>query len=169
MTLLKFLPALAVVMLVLGLIKILYVFRAQAMRTLAGRWGLHYVGPSFSGWQTSSSRKLTLPLSFPNELVQGRPIRQVWNVIEGQQRGLSVLIFDSIIGEGRGMYCTFFACRTEQNPFGINIAPDRVIQSQGWTALYRDRFLQIPWTMGVQRLDDHLNELRVGSVGGLSC
>ena len=169
MTLLKFLPALAVVMLVLGVIKIFYVFRARAMRTLAARWGLRYVGPSFSGWRTSSSRKLTLPLSFPHGLVQGRPIRQVWNVIEGQQSGLSVLIFDSILGEGRGMYCTFLACQTEQNPFGINIAPDRVVQSHGWTVLYRDRLLQIPWTMGEQRLDDHLNELRVGSVGGPSC
>jgi hypothetical protein len=61
------------------------------------------------------------------------------------------------------MYCTFLACQTEQNPFGTNIAPDRVIQSHGWTALYRVPFLQIPWTMGAQRLDDHLNELRARS------
>jgi hypothetical protein len=96
-------------------------------------------------------------------LVHDRRIRQVWNVVEGHQSGLSVLIFDIILGEGRGMYCTFFACQTEQNPFGIDIAPDRVIQSHGWTALFRVRFLQIPWTMGVQRLDDHLNKLRIGS------
>jgi hypothetical protein len=168
-TLLKFLPALAVLTLIFGLTRIPYMLRARDMRTLATRWGFRYIGPSFSGWRTSSSRKLTLPLSFPHQPVQGRPIRQVWNVIEGQQSGLSVLIFDSIIGEGRGMYCTFFACQTEENPFGVDIAPDRVIQSHGWTALYRDRFLQIPWTMGVHRLDDHLNKLRVGSVGAPSC
>ena len=67
------------------------------------------------------------------------------------------------------MYCTFFACQTEQNPFGIDIAPDCVIQSHGWTALFRVRFLQIPWTMGVQRLDDRLNKLPVGSVCEPSC
>ncbi len=85
-------------------------------------------------------------------------------MIEGQQGGLSVLIFDSIVGEGRGMYCTFFACRTEQNPFGMHIAPDRVIQSHGWTVLFRVRFIQVPWTIGVRSLEDHLNKLGVGAV-----
>jgi hypothetical protein len=89
--------------------------------------------------------------------------------MEGQQGTLSVLIFDSIIGEGRGVYCTFLACQTEQNPFGLDIAPDRVIQSNGWTAVFRVRFLQVPWTMDVQRLDDYLNKLEVGSVDEPSC
>jgi hypothetical protein len=62
------------------------------------------------------------------------------------------------------MYCTFFACHTELNPFGIHVTPDGMIQSHGWTALFRVRFLQIPWTMGVQRLDDHLDKLQIGSV-----
>jgi hypothetical protein len=164
--LLKFFPALALLTLIFGVIRIPYMFRARAMRTLAARWGFQYIGPPFSGWRTSSSSpdQAALPLSFPHWLVHDRRIRQVWNVIEGQQSGLSVLIFDSIMGEERGMYCTFLACQTEQNRFGIDIAPDRVIQSHGWTALFRVRFLQIPWTMGVQRLDDHLNKLRVGSV-----
>lgn len=152
--------------LIVGVILIPYMFRARAMRALAARWGFQYIGPSFSGWRTSfhPPDQAALPLSFPHWLVHDRRIRQVWNVIEGQQSGRSVLIFDSIIGEGRGRYCTFIACQTEQSPFGIDIAPDRAIQSHGWTALFRVRFLQIPWTMSVQRLEDRLNMLRVGSV-----
>jgi hypothetical protein len=165
-TLVKLIPALALLTLIVGLIRIPYIFRARAMRSLAVRWGFQYVGPTFSGWRASSSppHQAALPLSFPHWLIHARRIRQVWNVIEGQQSGLSVLIFDSIIGEGRGRYCTFFACQTEQNPFGLDIAPDRVIESHGWAVLFRVRFLQIPWTMGIQRLDDHLSKLRVGSL-----
>lgn len=158
-------------MLICGAIRIVYMFRAWSMRSLAARWGFQYIGPSFSGWRTSPhpSIKLPPPFSLPHGLVHDRRIRQVWNVIEGQQGGLSVLIFDSIIGEGRGVYCTFFACKTEQNLFGGDTAPDRIIQSHGWTTLFRVRFLQIPWTMGVQRLDDHLTNLRDGSICELGC
>jgi hypothetical protein len=35
--------------LIVGLIRILYMFRARDMRALAARWCLQYVGPSFSG------------------------------------------------------------------------------------------------------------------------
>jgi hypothetical protein len=165
MTRLKFLPALALLTLIFRVIQIIYRFRARAIRALAARWGFHHIGPSFSGWPTASSPqiKAPLPLSFSHWLFHDRRIRQVWNVIEGQQSGLSVLIFDSIIGEGRGVYCTFFACKTEPYPFGIDVAPDRVIQLHGWTALFRIRFLQIPWTMSVQHLEDYLNKLRVSS------
>jgi hypothetical protein len=30
--------------------------------------------------------------------------------------------------------------------------------------LCRVRYLHIPWTMGIQRLDDHVNKLRFGLV-----
>ena len=171
MTLLKLLPALALLIFIVGVSRIPYMFRARAMRALAARWGFEYIGPPFSGWRTSPSPPdpAALPVSFPYWLIHDRRIRQVWNVIKGQQSGLSVLIFDSIIGEGRGRYCTFFACQTEQNRFGIDLSPERVIQSHGWTALFRVRFLQIPWTMGAQRLDDLLKKLPVGSVSNPIC
>ncbi len=164
MTLLKFLPVLALLALIFGVIKILYTSRARAMRALAAKLGFQYIGPPASRWRSPSSAKISpsLPVSFSLAGYPANEIRQVWNVIEGQESGKSVLIFDSIVGEGKGMYCTFIACQTEQNPFGIDTSPDRVIQSGGWTALYRVRFLQIPWTMGIQRLDDYVNKLRVG-------
>jgi hypothetical protein len=44
-TLLKFLPALAVLTLIVGVVRISLMFRARAMGALAARWGLHYIGP----------------------------------------------------------------------------------------------------------------------------
>jgi len=166
-TLLKFLPAVALLALIFGAVSILYMFRARSMRALAARWGFQYIGPgapNFWGFRSFPKTKLRLPVSFPRVGYPAGGLRQIWNVIEGQQSGVSVLIFDSVVGEGRGMYCTAIACQTKQNPFGIDTSPDRVIQSGGWTILCRVRYLQIPWTMGIQRLDDHVNKLRFGSV-----
>jgi hypothetical protein len=112
-------------------------------------------------------RKVKPPVPLPRACHLVREIRQPWNVIEGQQNGVSVLVFDSVVW-GR-TYWTFIACQTEQNPFGMDTSPDRVIQSGGWTVLCRVRYLQIPWTMGIERLDDHVNKLRVGSVYEPSC
>ena len=169
MTLLKFLPVFAVLVLlalILAVVSIASKVRARAMRDLAAKWGVQYIGPAASRWFSPSHPKISppLPIWFSQAChPYGSRIRQVWNVIEGQQNKVSLLIFDSIIGEGKGVYCTFVACETEQNPFGIDTKPDRVIQSGGWTAVYRVRFLQIPWTMGIKRIDDYVNKLRVGS------
>jgi hypothetical protein len=62
--LLKFLPALALLTLIFGLIRIPYMFRARAMRALAARWGFQYIGPPFSGWRTSSSPQIKLLFPF---------------------------------------------------------------------------------------------------------
>jgi hypothetical protein len=160
-TLLKFLPAVAVVALLLGVVTILFVCRARSMRVFAAKWGFKYIGPRapiFWGF-----RKVKPPVPLPRACDLVGEIRQAWNVIEGQQNGASVLIFDSVIW-GR-TYCTFIACQTEKNPFGMDTSPDHVIQSGGWTILYRVRWLQaIPQSMSIQRLDDHVNKLRVGLV-----
>jgi hypothetical protein len=164
-TLLKFLLVPATVTVIFGAVRITFVFRARAMRALAARWGFHYIGPPApSFWGFRSFRKGTPPLpgSFPRNCYPVGEIRQAWNVIEGQQNGVSVLICDSVIGERT--YCTIIGCQTEQNPFKADASPDRVIRSHGWTVLSRVRYLQIPWTMGIQRLDDHLNKLVIGSV-----
>jgi len=162
-------------MLVLGFVKLLMFFRANAMRALASRWGFQYIGPPalrfWSLWFRSSPEiSPPLPASFSLACYPGDKIRQVWNVIEGQQSGVSVFIFDSYLAKVKGTYCTFIACQTEKNVFGIDTSKYRVIQSGGWAALYRVPFLQIlPWTMSIQRLDDHVNRLRVGSSARASC
>lgn len=170
MTLLKFLPVLAVLALIVVVVRASLMFRARAMRALAVRWGLRYVGPpAFKWWGFPPVPKIRPPVPVPFSLAwwPANKLRQVWNVIEGQQEGVSVLIFDSFIGIGKaGVYRTFFACKTDQSLFGTNTPSDRVVQSPGWTILYRSpRFLEVPWatwSMGIKRLEDHLNKLRVG-------
>jgi hypothetical protein len=157
---------LAPLALILGFVKLLMFYRANAMRALASRWGFQYIGPPalrfWSLWFRSSTEIAPpLPVSFPLAYYPASEIGQVWNLIEGQQSGVSVLIFDSYLGKVKGSYCTFIACQTEKNPFGTDT--DRVIQSGGWTALYRFSFLSTPWTMSARRLDDHVNRLRVAS------
>ncbi len=88
-------------------------------------------------------------------------LRKTWNVIEGETNGVSILILDSILGLGgkQGRYATFIAARTDQNPFSNLSAQERIAHSNGWTALYRMRFWQIPWTLSIQRIEEHLARL----------
>jgi hypothetical protein len=167
--LVKFLPLLlAVLACVFSVIRISLFFRARAMRALAARFGLHYVGPASIRWKLPFP-KIKPPIHIPFSLSwwPADEIRQVWNVIEGQQSGVPLLIFDSYIAGGRGSYRTFFACKAEQNRLELDTWRDRVIQSQGWTILYRVPFpLEVPWatwSLGITHLEDHLNTLRVGS------
>jgi hypothetical protein len=161
-TLLNWVPTITVMALLLGFVAILFTFRTRSMRTLAARRGFKYIGPSVpSFWGFYYFRKVKPPVPLPHACHLVAEIRQAWNVIEGQQNGVSVLIFDSAIW-GR-TYCTFIACQTRQNPFEMDNPPDRVIQSDGWTVHYRVRWPSIiPWTMNIQRLDDHVNRLLVG-------
>jgi hypothetical protein len=161
--------ALFVLVAILAFVRLLMFFRAKDMLALASRWGFRYIGPSASRLFSPSSRKISLPLpaSFSRTWYPAESIRQVWNVIEGQQSGVSVLIFDSVIGKGRGrgVFCTFVAIQTVQNRFGADTSPERLVQSSGWTALYRTKFIQTPGTMNIQRIDEHLNTVRSGIVG----
>lgn len=168
--LLKFLPVFAVLTLIVGIVRISLMFRARAMRALAARWGLRYIGPpAFRWWGFPPVPKIKPPVPLPFSLAwwPANKIRQVWNVIEGQEEGVSVLIFDSFIGIGKsGAYRTFFACNGEQSSLGI-APPDRIVESREWTILYRaPPFLEVPWatwTMGIKGIEDHLKNLRVGS------
>ena len=161
--------ALVVLAVLSGYLKILMFFRARGMRALASRWGFQYIGPPalrFLKIWFSSSHEVSppLPASFSLACYPTDEITQVWNVIEGQQNGISVLIFDGFFG--RKTYCTFIACQTERNPFAEDTWSDRVIQTGEWRVYYRVPTFQIlPWTMGTKRIEDHLNKLRVGSAG----
>ena len=169
MPLQNFLLIVAVVSLILGLVRIMHMFRGRAMRAFAARWGFQYIGPPAppQWWWNPSHLEIRPPL--PNWISRFNPcrvrIRQVWNVIEGNANGVTVLIFDSVIGQYKGaQMCTLIVCKTEQNPFGMVTSTDRVIQSHGWTVLHGVWFLWFSWTMGIRRLDDHLNKLVSGSV-----
>jgi hypothetical protein len=155
-------------------------FRARAMRALAVRRGLHYVGPPSIKWW--GLRTISPPVPIPFSLVRWPNMRGVFNVIEGQQEGVRVLIFDSLLGRGVGpgshYYRTLFACKTDQNFLGTDATPEhatqslgrigeRVVQSNGWSVVYQSlRFVGLPlrtWSMGIHELEDHLNKLRAAS------
>lgn len=166
MILLKYLLVLAAVSLIFGGLRVVHISRARAMRALAARWGFQYIGPPAPKWWNPSHLKIRppLPVWFSQFYPSGRRIRQVWNVIEGKKNGVSVLIFDGVVGGYRGSApCSLIACQTEQSPFGTVGSPDRMIQSHGWTILHGVWFLQFSWTMGVKRLDNYMKELRVRS------
>ena len=86
-------------------------------------------------------------------------IKTAWNVIEGQQDGISFLIFDSTMGEVKGVYCSFVATRAPKNVFVAEVAGENVVEASGWSAVYRKRFIQIPWTLSVSRIEDRLKEV----------
>lgn len=170
----KFLLVLLAVTTPFALVRIMYVFRAQAMRDFAARWGFQYIGPPAPKWWWHPSHpKISppLPVRFPHDChPSGKRITHVWNVIEGHHNGISVLIFDSIVGEGKGSgWCTIIASQTEQKPFGIVRSPDRVIHSGGWTVLHGVWFLHFSWFMSIRRLDKYVNRLRVDSLFQPSC
>jgi hypothetical protein len=169
--LLKYLAVLAVLALLFGVAKIIYIFRARAMRALAARWRFQYLGPSAPKWWNPIHTKISPPVPpwFSEVYISGRHIRQIFNVIEGQQNGVSILIFDSVIGMRGGAGCTLIACQTERNPFGIVSSTDRVTQLHGWTVLHGVWFLHFPRIMGMRRLDHYVKKLRVGSTGEPSC
>lgn len=155
---------LAAVSLVFVARRIVHMIRARAMRGLAAKWGLEYVGPRAPKWWNPSHLKVnpSLPVWVSEFYLSGRRITQVWNVMERRQDGLSLLIFDSVIGAIRGgAPCTVIACQTGQNPFVMVSSRDRVIQSHGWTVLHGSWFLLFSWTMGINRLDNYVKELRV--------
>lgn len=91
---------------ILGAIRTMHMFRGRAMRALAARWGFRYVGPPAppKWWWNPRHLKISPPL--PSWIAHfhpsGQRMRQIWNVIEGQQNGVQLLIFDSVIGEYKG-------------------------------------------------------------------
>jgi hypothetical protein len=166
-TLLKYLPLLAGLTLIVGGLRIFFAVRARSMRALAAKWGLQYIGPPAPKWWNPRHPKICPPVPgwFSEVQISGRSIRQVFNVIDGNQGGVSILIFDAIIGEYRGgAGCTLIAFHTERNLFGIVKSPDRVILSRGWTILHGTWLVYLfSWIMPIRRLDRHLKTLRVGS------
>lgn len=129
-------------------------YRKRAMRRLAAKLRFEYLGK-------------TLPDSFPLPEDPFRGRRLVWNVISGYRHGHRIVAFDSIIEGGRGRYCSFIAVQMTDNPFEMKSKQWKLLQANGWTALYWigpwNSF--ITWTMStkfieqvVMFLNAHLSE-----------
>jgi hypothetical protein len=115
--------------------------RERNMRSLANKLGFQFIGDD-------------LPATFQMDCYPMSEIKKAWNVIEGTRKGLQIVIFDSVIGSGNGRYCTAIACHITENPFTLKYGSEEVVQSNGWTALYQLRFIQVPGTITVPRLED---------------
>jgi hypothetical protein len=88
-------------------------------------------------------------------------VSQVWNIIEGKNQGVSVLIFDGISEGVRSHPCTFIGCQTEQSPFPMTTSAEPVVQMRGWWVFGGVKFFGFfHWFMGTRRLDRHLDHLR---------
>ena len=159
-TLLKWLPALGAVALVVGCVRISLLFRARAMRAFAGRWHLQYLGPTTFSWRLLFARTMRPPVPIPFSLDwMAKDVKQIWNVIEGQQSGVPILIFDAYVGASKGAYRTLFATKTEQSPLGIDTRRDCVAQSNGWTILARvPFFLEVPWATWAGRATEKASD-----------
>jgi hypothetical protein len=158
----RWVPALLVVTGIVGGLKLLYRLRATAMRALAHRLGFQYAEGNSSLWFAPKDYH-PIPTAFRLRGYPLNTLRRTWNVLEGERNGVRVVILDSILGlggKGGGRYCTFIAVRTEDDPFGDKSDQEKIAHSNGWTALYRFRFWQIPWTLSIQEIQEHLDKLK---------
>jgi hypothetical protein len=144
----KWLPPLIMLALILAPIGVLYYVRARAMRAFALRRGFSYVGRP-------------LPKSF---YLRGVQIGWPRNVIQGEQDGIPILIFDCYAGKGKGApYCTIVAAQTNGiNAFPEVFPPERITTQRKWTTVYRTRYpLFIPWALDIERIEEILNIMAV--------
>jgi hypothetical protein len=136
----------AVVALAYGTFRTLRLFRDRDMKSLAVKWGFAY-------------KSRALPESFRMNCYPANCIKTAWNVIEGQQAGVRFLVFDSTMGEVKGVYCTFVAIQGPKELFMAEAAGENVVEASGWSAVYRKRFIQIPWTISISRIEHRLKEV----------
>ena len=66
-------------------------YRADAIRALATRSGMHCLGKA-------------LPMSLTLEGTPFHSFSKVWNVIDGEPRGTRIMAFDCQVGVGRGSW-----------------------------------------------------------------
>jgi hypothetical protein len=118
--------------------------RAATIRALAIRYGFHYLG-------TALPRSLTLG---------GTPFDRtssVWNVIDGEPRGIRMVAFDCRVGVGKGSWCrTVIAVESDGDvlspvAFNCDMAIDR---SGRWKVLYRPKGLFTTRTGGLMPIEE---------------
>jgi hypothetical protein len=146
----------------LGATRTFFWFRGRAMIALAARLGFKYIGPSApERWMDPPDGRTGphLPSWVGNANPCGFAVRQVWNVMEGERNGMSILVFDAIYGSKGGQPFTAIVCQTERDPFQGVSTGDQVYQAHGWTVLRGIEILGFSWTMRVKRLGDRISNL----------
>ena len=125
--------------------------RSKAMAALAGRLGLHLWGER-------------LP---PELSLSGTPFAKasgIWNVMEGELHGISVVAFDCRVGTGKGQWRrTVIAVRNLGEILGTPLEDVHIIKRVGeWDFLYAPYKILVlrRGLMPVSELDERLSALR---------
>ena len=155
-----FLSLLSILVSIFVGIKYLYRSRATAMRALAARWSFHYSAGDPRIWGGRRS-PVQYPTGFKMKCYPVYAMSRMWNVVDGERNGIRVLIFDSMIGTGKGARCcTLVATQTTETLFKSVSSREKIAQRAGWTAVYRISFIGIrPWTFSITRIEELLNNL----------
>jgi hypothetical protein len=131
-------------------------YRADAIRALAIRSGMHYLGKALP-------RSLTL---------EGTPFyrfSKVWNVIDGEPRGTRIMAFDCQVGAGkRSWRRSVIAVESDGNVFSnMPLHPDMTVDRSGrWNIFYRPKAhfsFRIAGLTAVEELEANLNAVVTGS------
>jgi hypothetical protein len=104
-------------------------YRANAIRALAIRFGMHYLGSA-------------LPKSLKLEGTPFHSASKVWNVIDGEPRGTRIMAFDCQVGMGKHSWRrTVIAVESSDGVLGhLPLYPDMTIdRSSRWQILYRPK------------------------------
>ena len=149
---------------VFGAVRTFFWFRGRAMIALAATLGFRYIGPpSPASWLNPPDGRTgpKLPSWVGNANPCGFFVRQVWNVMEGQRNGISILVFDAIYGSKGGQAFTAIVCQTERDPFQSVSTVEHIYLSRRWTVLRGVKFLGFSWTMSIRRIADRIGNLQL--------
>ena len=132
-------------------------YRTDAIRALAIRSGMHYLGNA-------------LPKSLTLEGTPFCRFSKVWNVIDGEPRGTRIMVFDCQVGIGkRSWRRSVIAVETDGDGFsGMSLYPDMTIdRTSRWKILYyrpKTHFvLRIAGLTPIEELETNLNAVLTGS------
>jgi hypothetical protein len=122
--------------------------RTAAIRALASRMGFHFLGDALP-------QSLTL---------SGTPFSghsKVWNVIDGEPRGVRTIAFDCQVGVGKGSWRrTVIAVESATYPSPAPFNPEITIDTAGhWKVLYRPKTsinFRIAGLMPLDELESYL-------------
>jgi len=151
-----------VIMAVVGALAICFVThqaerrRSNAIRAIANRAGFHYIGEA-------------LPRSLTLHGTLFERASKVWNVIDGEPRGIRIIAFDCRVGVGKYSWKRTIIAIESDAEFSSAVAfnPEMTVEFVGrWKILYRSKAtieFRISGLMPIEQLEAHLNSIAAPS------
>lgn len=156
----NWLLAVGVILAIFGCVEMLLSYRSAQMRALATRLGWTYTPGRNHVWRLIFKQQV-FPVDFR---LRGYPFTARWgmmNILRGKCDGTQMLVLDELLhlGPRYDRYVTFIAAKTDTDPFVARTGKEKVAHSNGWCAVYKMRYSLLPWSMSVQRIEEHLATL----------